>query len=564
MKTKYTKEALWLSGLLILIAAISIVPFVFKNSIHSQDDLIFHKERLENYYLSVRQLDLFPKVLPTMAGGYGYGADLFYPSFLLLPFALFRLLGLPFVQSYYLFQFCLSLATAVSAFYVFKRFTSSRAAYLGTLLYTLSTYRLIDQSVRGALGETLAFIFLPLVLLGLYEICYGDFHKWWLLSFGMAGVVSCHLITAFYAAIIVIVVFFAAIFTDRSWFSDKVKAMFFAIFLGALLTAWVTLPIFEQLISLKFNLANANLGQNALSYTLGQLLTNSISTVTEPWTKLTPNIGLSLVIVLTISIVTWKKSRTITKILLLVTLTLFVLSSNLFPWSLLKDSIFAAIQFPWRLLIFVSLACGLLAAQLAIEHPKLQTTFSLRIITALIFLITIGFNSNVLYQVSVMGFTPLTNDNYLSQRHADIGYGQEYLVQGSNYNELKEAPHKYITIEGQRWLDFNQELINQQYKTMTIDLPDKAISTKKRTVSIPLFYYIGYKVYTEQGVSLKPYNENGLVTFVIPGNTSSLSIMYEGTFIQRLSLITSSMTLIITCLWLGKYQIIKKKNQTHR
>ncbi|WP_314064218.1 YfhO family protein [uncultured Vagococcus sp.] len=550
MKTKSTKEVLWLSTLLILIAIMSIVPFVFKNSIHSQDDLIFHKERLENYYLSIRQLDFFPKVFPTMAGGYGYGADLFYPSFFLLPFAIFRLIGSPFVQSYYLFQFFLSLMTAISAFYAFKRLTTPRAAYLGTLLYTLSTYRLIDQSVRGALGETLAFIFLPLVLLGLYEICLGNYQKWWLLSFGMAGVLSCHLITAFYTAIIVIMIFFGALLTNQTYLTDKVKAMLFAIVLGGLLTAWVTLPMFEQLLSLKFNLANASLGQNALNYQLGQLLTNSISTVTEPWSKLSPNIGISLVIVLVLSMMTWKKSRTITKVVALTTLTLFVLSSNLFPWSLLKDSIFATIQFPWRLLIFVSLAAGLLAAQLAMEHPNIQTTFSLGIITALIFLITLGFNSHVLNQVSVMGFTPMTNDNYLSQRHADIGYGQEYLLQGSNYTELKEAPHKYVTIDGQPWFDFNQQLIHQQYKTVRIDLPDKAISTKDMVLSVPLFYYIGYKVSTEQGIFLDPYNQNGLVTFVAPGNTNALFITYEGTFIQRLSLIISWMTLLFAPLLL--------------
>lgn len=550
MKNKYSKEVLWLSGMLIIVALISILPFIFKGSIHSQDDLIFHKERLESYYLSVRQLDFFPKILPTMAGGYGYGADLFYPSLFLLPFAVFRLIGLPFVQSYYLFQFCLSLATTISAFYVFKKLTTQRAAYVGSLLYTLSTYRLIDQSVRGALGETMAFVFLPLVLLGIYHISLGNYRQWWVLSFGMAGVLSCHLITAFYTALIVMSTFVIALFIHQHRLKERCFGMAKAIILGGLLTSWITLPMLEQLLTLQFNVANANLGQNALNYQLGQLLTNSISNVTEPWTNLSPNIGISLVGVVGVSLITWKRASTGIKLLTLITLFFFVLSSNLFPWSLLKDTIFATIQFPWRLLVFASLAGAFLASKLVMEHPKSSTPAILGAITTLVVFITLGFNSNVLYQVSVMGFEPMTNHNYLTQRHADIGYGQEYLVQGANYNELKEAPDKYLTINGQHWPDLNQKLITQQYKTLTIDLPEKAISTKELIVSVPLFYYLGYNVYTEQGVSLKAYSDNGLVTFVTPSYTRSLTVTYEQTLIQKLSLLVSGATLVLTCGWL--------------
>lgn len=561
MKTKYTTEALWLSAFLILIAAISIMPFVFKSSIHSQDDLIFHKERLENYYLSVRQLDFFPKVFPTMAGGYGYGADIFYPSLFLLPFALFRLIGCSFVQAYYLFQFCLSLATGISAFYVFKRLTTQRAAYIGTLLYTLSTYRLIDQSVRGALGETLAFIFLPLVLLGVYEVSVGNQQRWWFLGIGMSGILSSHLITAFYTAIIVMILFLGALIKNQLDIRIRISAMLKAILLGGLLTAWIILPMLEQLSALSFNLTNVSLGQNALNYQLGQLLTNSISTVTEPWNNLSPNIGICLVIVLVSALITWKQTRLATKLVTLLALTLFALSTNLFPWSLFKDTIFATIQFPWRLLIFVSLAASLLACQLVMEHPKAQRPSFIMVITALVFIITLGFNSNVLHQTTIMGFAPLTNEDYLTQRHADIGYGQEYLVQGTNYNELKEAPHKYITVNGKRWLNFDQQVIQQTYKTTTIQLPVNAVSTGEMTISVPLFYYVGYQVVTEQGVFLESYSENGLVTFISPGNTNSFTITYEHTTTQRLALLLSSLTLVVTCIWfLSSYIIAKKKD----
>ncbi|MFD1899915.1 hypothetical protein GQR36_07320 [Enterococcus termitis] len=91
---------------------------------------------------------------------FGYAADLFYPSILLLPFALFRLLGVSFVSSYYLYQLLISFATAVSAYYfLYSIKRTQKTALLFSCFYTLSTYRLIDQSVRAALGETLLYIF---------------------------------------------------------------------------------------------------------------------------------------------------------------------------------------------------------------------------------------------------------------------------------------------------------------------------------------------------------------------------------------------------------------------
>ena len=59
--------------------------------------------------------------------------------------------------------------------------------YLAAFLYVFSLYRFTDIYVRGALGEVLAFIFMPVALIGIYEVLWGDEKKWSWLMTGYSG-----------------------------------------------------------------------------------------------------------------------------------------------------------------------------------------------------------------------------------------------------------------------------------------------------------------------------------------------------------------------------------------
>lgn len=66
-------------------------PFIWQQQIYNQDDFLFHKARLLAYYTAVvHEHTLVPRVLATMAGGFGYAADMFYNSLALLPFVVLK------------------------------------------------------------------------------------------------------------------------------------------------------------------------------------------------------------------------------------------------------------------------------------------------------------------------------------------------------------------------------------------------------------------------------------------------------------------------------------------
>lgn len=80
------------------------------------------------------------------------------------------------------------------------------AMYLAAFLYVFSLYRFTDIYVRGALGEVLAFVFMPVALIGIYEVLWGDEKKWSWLMTGYSGLLLSHTLS-FYLMVLILIVF---------------------------------------------------------------------------------------------------------------------------------------------------------------------------------------------------------------------------------------------------------------------------------------------------------------------------------------------------------------------
>lgn len=80
------------------------------------------------------------------------------------------------------------LLSGVSSFIFFKNISSFKVALLCSFLYTLSPYLYgINVFERGALAESSAFIFYPLVLLGFYKLLSQPMQSLYLLVVGFSG-----------------------------------------------------------------------------------------------------------------------------------------------------------------------------------------------------------------------------------------------------------------------------------------------------------------------------------------------------------------------------------------
>lgn len=554
MNRTYKKKDTIILLTLLWISILSIFPYFFNNYIFSQDDLLFHRTRLENYYQAVKQLDLFPRVFPNMGLNFGYGADLFYPSILLLPFALFRIIGLSFVPSYYLYQLLISFVTAVCAYYfLYSIKKSEKLALLFSCFYTLSTYRLIDQSVRAALGETLAFAFLPLFVLGVYSIFYSDKQRWQLLGVGMSFLIASHLITAFYSFILLL------IFLLVNWKKCKknqIKNLIQAGFLTVGLSAWFLFPYLEQIKHLSFNFNNTTLWASGLNFNLGDLLVNSLANISAPFTELKPNIGLLLQVTILIGCIHYRKLSPTNKQITLATLAITLLATTIFPWGIFKKSVFATIQFPWRLLLFASFFSSLLAVSL-IEQFRLISKKDVFIFITLSSFLTIGFNINNLTQSTIQNNIIVTNKNYTDFYESEIGHGKEYLVKNTDFKKYFATPN--ILIDGLPYTDSSHQTVNN-YNESSYNLH---IDTVKE-VQLPKFYYVGYEVTDNQKI-VPNYNKDGLVTIKLDQGLHTITITYKKTLIQKISVLFSVLCATLLILYnLFKFHThkgIKKKRR---
>ena len=219
---------------------------LFTDKLFDAHDISYHLNRIEGIAAALRGGQFPVRIHPNILNDYGYANSIFYPElFLYLPGAL-RALGVNLNICYKILIAALNAGTVGIAYYSFRRlFKSQYAAYLGTVLYGLSLYRLLCIYVRGAIGEVLAMMFLPLAALGLYEIFFGNPHKWYYLAIAFIGILQSHIITA---QLTLYVCLFAALIAFSKLIEHKCRRLLAAVkaaVLTILVNLWFLVPFFD-------------------------------------------------------------------------------------------------------------------------------------------------------------------------------------------------------------------------------------------------------------------------------------------------------------------------------
>jgi len=189
---------------------ISCYP-LFSDSLIAGDDIPFHLLRIEGIAAGLSQ-GVFPvKIHPVWAQDYGYAVGVFYGDFALYFPAILRLLGFSIQTAFKYFVALMQLATVVVAYFTFKRmFHSEKGGILGSLLYSLSLYRLVDVYTRASVGEFTAMLFFPIVFCGFYLIFMeSDRTNWWkhsmITALGLTGLIQSHILSCEMTVLFVVI-----------------------------------------------------------------------------------------------------------------------------------------------------------------------------------------------------------------------------------------------------------------------------------------------------------------------------------------------------------------------
>lgn len=190
----YRKEHNTVLALLALGVLVSLP--LFGKSISYSEDMLFHFARINGIYEGLRTGQFPVRINPTQLDGYGYITGTMYPQLFLYVPALLKFFRISSMLGMKLLLLGGNLAVPVFSYMAVRGICRNhRTAFLAAVFYTLNPYRLINFYSRGAVGEGLAMVFLPLVLWGTYEILWGRREKWWILVLGMSGVLSSHLLS---------------------------------------------------------------------------------------------------------------------------------------------------------------------------------------------------------------------------------------------------------------------------------------------------------------------------------------------------------------------------------
>ncbi len=506
---------------LIIISSLWLIP----KGMPYQHDIGFHYERMVTLAKTIHHGDILALVHDAFYG-YGYALGIFYGNFFFYLPAFLCLIGLPSMLAYKIFFIFINIGTVYIAYYVSKKIIpNQKVALLTTILYSLSEYRMYDVFVRGAIGETLAFMVIPLVMLGLYEIIYQDDNKWYLFSIGFVLLLLSHLITtilmAFFCIIIIVV--------NYKKFLQQPKRFWHLIMsgiLGLLLGCFFFVPILEQ-----YFFSNISIFTDGSVYLP---MGTPIRELLLPKWFFSCYLGISIIMLIPIRFFFSKKELdssyhtllSFSNILMILGILSWLSVTNIFPWKLLNSTL-SFIQFPWRLLLFSTL---FFTISIGINLYLLLKTSRKDIgKTIAWFIILVSFATNLLYSVQY----GIRKNHYLTFPENEIGNG-EYLLAGTNRWETENLVEKIFTN--------NQELTVHYKKVGTTMTVWYSNNLKEDTyVELPLYNYLGYQV--DNDLKIVDGNQH-LIRIYLTEDNGKFQVSYRGTTIQKAAYCVSFLSLL--------------------
>lgn len=545
-KKKIEKDKIIPIIVLAIVTFIASVPFM-RNSITFGDDLIYHLGRIEGIKFGIESGQLPVTIYPEHLSGHGYLASLYPNLFLYIP-ALLRLCNVSLVTAYNSFIILINIATTMCAYIAGKKI--SKSTYAGTLcavFCTLSPYRIYNITYRAAVGEGLAMIFLPIVILGFYELFNENKKSIIYLVIGFTGVLQSHLLTTILIAIVSVVLCLIYIkrFSDEKRLFNLLKAAGITI----LLNLWYIIPfIYYYLTKLQLD---ALIWMNYGDYVLKPSKLVEVLSFKAPTT-----IGLGLVISVILSVFLLIKNRKIKTESMKFSIILFILgiifsifTTSLMPYGLLKkikiiNKFFTLLQFPWRLLCCSSVLLAIGAS--VIIDKNLNKINTRKNIFISIIILTIIPAMTIFTCYLLKGNYINKNDSYVSKENEqDDGAAAEYIPANTDsYNLITNSKVIISNGEAVKIVDY--------YKRFTNVTVKYNCSKDGQYIEVPLLYYPGYRATDDKNNLLEVVNgENNRIRIYINATNKDkvINISFKGVWINKFALIVTVLGIINMLLY---------------
>lgn len=494
-------------ALLALAVALTSLPCLGENSPLSYDTH-FHAARIMNLADGLRSGQLPVRVGGFSYNGYGAMTSVFYPDLLLYPWALMLLGGASMTYVINTLVIAVNAMTAACMLACGRRLLGSReAALCASVLYLFSIYRLEDLYCRLMVGEMLAMAFLPVFLLGLFEVVLGDRRRWPVLVLGATLVFRSHMLTTVLCAGTAAVM--AVLFIRRMIRERRIAAM--AAAAGATLLINLN-QIVPMLMSFKagVNTPVCLFGFADAALSLGTLLAYN------------GYIGMALMAGIAAFLCADApkaegEDRRFAWLLLLGGLVCCVLASDIVPWRhivKLTGGLVEVLQFPWRFLVLAVLSFALAGGD------GIARLLEGRGMRAVVCTLALCMVCSLPYVQDMISYD---DELEFGQSAKTYMIYPEYQIEGTDVNATRS---RKPLLSG--------DVTLTAYEKDGTRVTAQVAAESDAQIALPMFGFIGYAAELNGERIDWTLGENNRLTIDVPAGTQGeLRVWYEGKAIWR-------------------------------
>lgn len=546
--------------ILVIVFAVLVVASLLLLNQYSfyGDDIAFHKSIIDQFKVEFRNGNFFPDILGSGASGLGYGTPLFYPVYGQWIVALCGyLFGWDTFTSIDIGCTICILFSGLSMYYCLVKVYHRRdVALIGALCYVSSNYLITDIFKRCAFSEMLTFIFIPLIILGTFQLLTAYNTVYWSLVVGLVGGMYSHYLSTFFVCVFLVI----ACLLNVKQLCTRKKVI--ALIKSGSLILLLTAPIFVSLLYLKttgdYNVFSGNnltslslLESNTLS--LSQVFLSQFGTINQFNIPLLATLGIGLTVYKLIK--NGNKYIYIYITFLIVLLLVIMFICGVVPYKYLP-SIVLMLQFPWRM-------CGLL------------TTLGIMLSCYVFIVYNINFRITLLIEILMIMFCILTpfRINSSNEAHITDHVGLKDEQRWGLGTGFEYGPSTALNLD-----PFNGGLLRRNNVGITINNETSTHLTSNHgtnfafcivdhtsgMVELPLLFYPGYET-QKNGVSIKNVeSDNGLITFYQDDVNGCYNIKYIGIplikYAKLISLITFCSIIIYKIIYM--YNKLSRNNKS--
>lgn len=393
-----------------ILSAIMLIPLFYTQQFAIFSDWSFHASRAEQIFQNLKLGQPLTYIASSTFGKVGSASFLFYPTFFLYPWAFLRFFFSP-ITSFVLFLFLLIYATFLISYFCMYKFSegNSTRSIIFSIIYTIAPYHLYLGITNYVLGEFIAYTFIPIVFMGLFNILFGDKNKWISLSVGMSLIFYAHLVSVIILCEYSVLIFIISIAINKGIKKKQLVNLIKATILTIILSSFVLIPFLTDFI-----------GQDVTSVEKGiNILFGADIFFTQSLTNNATNMGGLGIILLFVAFFGWYWIKNDKQSQIIYCLGVFsaVIITSIVPWKLLQSTPFAVIQFPYR---YTSYAIFFLAIIFATGVDKLLARSKIQIFSS--YRITFFLKLLGLFVITSIVFWGSTSNDIFRNKNIDSYY----------------------------------------------------------------------------------------------------------------------------------------------